>query len=123
MGIFNNLKGLTVGLGLVGSMATAMANSEIVIQKEIRGIGGRSLSLPGDGSNCDPSIIGKNLKILNQSNLLEDTNLTETPAAMGHCYGACQSDLEDALAEHCKKAEKTSRNSGAIVVNENFFEK
>lgn len=106
MKVTNNFKSLMLGVGLISGMSTAMASSQITVQQVISGSNGLSLSIPKDGSNCDPSIVKKNLEILNKSNVLKGTNLTKTIPAHGHCYGACQSDLEDALVKHCEKAEK-----------------
>lgn len=84
---------------------SSFATLENEVQTTISG-NGYTLKLPRDGSACDPAVISANLQKLKSANVLVVSNLTQTIPSHGNCYGACPSDLKDALVVHCQKAEK-----------------
>lgn len=81
----------------------------VPVQTTIEGYGNvqRPLTIPQNGSNCDPRVVAANLAKLRQSGILQSADLTVT-VATGHCYGMpCNDqDMQRALAAHCAKAEK-----------------
>lgn len=93
-------------LSLATLLSASTAFAQTIIQTHVAGSNGLSANLPTDGSNCDPRIIAKNLKILAKADVLNATNLTETIPANGNCYGPCETQIQEALEQHCAKADK-----------------
>lgn len=99
------VKRVSLGLCLLAHTNYSFARDQINVQRIIQGTNGLRLTIPQDGTFCDPNIIKNNLIKLDQSNVFTFTTLSETIPAYGHCYGACMDDLEDALVKYCAKAE------------------
>lgn len=88
-------------------ISTADSFGQTDIQTRI-GNGENAVSLPSDGSSCDPRVIEKNLNSLIKANILNATNLTKTVPIFYNCFGCSPETLEEALIRHCTKAQKLS---------------
>ena len=75
------------------------------IQTKLLGPFHTLVDLPSDGSACDPEVIRQNLRIINQSGVIQGVNLTLTKSLGNMCYGPCEIDVDKAKDLHCEKGE------------------